>query len=156
MFRPLGYAHDGEVWQFATPTSVPKPLQKRTPPMWIAARDISSHEFAVANGCNVMVTPLMEGDEEVEDLARKFDTAVGNNPGVPRPDLMVLRHTHVHARMSPTDGGVRPRAFRSSTARLMPGSETNPRPRMVSSSPALQRSSPTARSLRQSPSIKRR
>ncbi|NKX52619.1 LLM class flavin-dependent oxidoreductase, partial [Arthrobacter deserti] len=65
------YAHDGEVWQFPTSTSVPKPVQKPAPPMWVAARDISSHEFAVANGCNVMVTPLMKGDEEVEDLARK-------------------------------------------------------------------------------------
>ncbi len=79
------YAHDGEVWQFPTSTSVPKPVQKPTPPMWIAARDISSHEFAVANGCNVMVTPLMKGDEEVEDLAHKFDTAVENNPGRPPP-----------------------------------------------------------------------
>lgn len=27
--------------------------------MWIAARDPASHDFAVAQGCNVMVTPLM-------------------------------------------------------------------------------------------------
>jgi len=43
-----------------------------------------------------MVTPLMKGDEEVVDLKNKFDTAVANHPEVPRPDLMVLRHTHVH------------------------------------------------------------
>lgn len=37
-------AVDGEVWEFPTSTSVPKPSQKPTPPMWIAARVISSHE----------------------------------------------------------------------------------------------------------------
>ena len=26
----------------------------------------------------------------------KFDTAVANHPEVPRPEIMVLRHTHVH------------------------------------------------------------
>lgn len=91
------YAHDGAIWKFPTSTSVPKPVQKPMPPMWIAARDPDSHNFAVANGCNVMVTPLMKGDEEVVDLKNKFENALANNPGVPRPQLMVLRHTHVHA-----------------------------------------------------------
>jgi alkanesulfonate monooxygenase SsuD/methylene tetrahydromethanopterin reductase-like flavin-dependent oxidoreductase (luciferase family) len=81
------YAHDGDIWKFPTSTSVPKPIQKPNPPMWIAARDPDSHNFAVANGCNVMVTPLMKGDEEV--------------PDVPRPQLMVLRHTHVHTSDDP-------------------------------------------------------
>jgi alkanesulfonate monooxygenase SsuD/methylene tetrahydromethanopterin reductase-like flavin-dependent oxidoreductase (luciferase family) len=69
--------------------------------MWIAARDPDSHDFAVKSGCNVMVTPLMKGDEEVVDLKHKFDTAVSNHPEVPRPELMVLRHTHVHAPEDP-------------------------------------------------------
>ncbi|WP_137885743.1 LLM class flavin-dependent oxidoreductase [Pseudomonas sp. 2FE] len=90
------YAHDGEVWQFPTSTSVPKPIQQPTPPMWIAARDPDSHNFAVKNGCNVMVTPLMKGDEEVVDLVNKFNGALANNPEVARPQLMVLRHTFVH------------------------------------------------------------
>ncbi|MEU3785431.1 LLM class flavin-dependent oxidoreductase [Streptomyces sp900129855] len=102
------YAHDGEIWRFPTSTSVPKPVQRPTPPMWIAARDPASHDFAVAQGCNVMVTPLMKGDEEVADLKRKFDTAVANHPEVPRPDLMVLRHTHVHSPDEPE--GWRPAA----------------------------------------------
>ena len=102
------YAHDGEIWQFPKSTSVPKPVQQPTPPMWVAARDPDSHDFAVREGCNVMVTPLMKGDDEVIDLKRKFDTAVANHPEVPRPDLMVLRHTHVH---SPDDpDGWRPAA----------------------------------------------
>lgn len=102
------YAHDGEVWQFPTSTSVPKPVQQPTPPMWIAARDPDSHDFAVRSGCNVMVTPLMKGDEEVEDLHRKFQTACDAHPDVPRPELMVLRHTHVHSAEDPD--GWRPAA----------------------------------------------
>jgi flavin-dependent trigonelline monooxygenase, oxygenase component len=99
------YAHDGEIWKFPTSTSVPKPIQQPMPPMWIAARDPASHDFAVKNGCNVMVTPLMKGDEEVADLTNKFETALANNPDVPRPELMVLRHTHVHPADEP-DGWV--------------------------------------------------
>jgi alkanesulfonate monooxygenase SsuD/methylene tetrahydromethanopterin reductase-like flavin-dependent oxidoreductase (luciferase family) len=95
------YAHDGEIWQFPTSTSVPKPVQQPSPPMWVAARDPSSHDFAVAEGCNVMVTPLMKGDEEVDDLMGKFETAVAAHPEVDRPRIMVLRHTHVHAAADP-------------------------------------------------------
>ncbi|CAG7613579.1 LLM class flavin-dependent oxidoreductase [Leucobacter soli] len=95
------YAHDGEVYQFPAATSVPKPVQKN-PPVWVAARSPESHDFAVANGCNVMVTPLMKGDEEVEDLVGKFETAIANHPEVEkRPDLMVLRHTYVHDESDP-------------------------------------------------------
>lgn len=103
------YAHDGTIWQFPTSTSVPKPVQQPTPPMWIAARDPASHDFAVAEGCNVMVTPLMKGDEEVVDLVGKFETAIANHPEVQRrPEIMVLRHTHVHATDEPD--GWRPAA----------------------------------------------
>jgi len=103
------YAHDGELWQFPTSTSVPKPIQQPTPPMWIAARDPDSHDFAVKSGCNVMVTPLMKGDEEVVDLKNKFETAIGNHPEITRrPELMVLRHTYVHAADDPE--GWRPAA----------------------------------------------
>ncbi|MFB9375953.1 LLM class flavin-dependent oxidoreductase [Kineococcus gynurae] len=102
------YAHDGKIWQFPTSTSVPKPVQQPDPPVWIAARDPESHKFAVANGCNVMVTPLMKGDEEVVALRDKFDAACAANPDVPRPQLMVLRHTHVHPADQPE--GWRPAA----------------------------------------------
>lgn len=95
------YAHDGQIWKFPTTTSVPKPIQQPHPPMWVAARSPESHEFAVENGCNVMVTPLMKGDEEVADLADKFDHACAKHPEVPRPDLMVLRHTYIHSEDQP-------------------------------------------------------
>ena len=75
------YAHDGEIWSFPTSTSVPKPIQQPMPPVWIAARDPDSHDFAVRNGCNVMVTPLMKGDEEVADLRTSSRRRWPTTPG---------------------------------------------------------------------------
>ena len=89
------YAHDGEYFKFPTTTSVPYPIQKDGPPIWIAARDPHTHNFAVATGCNVQVTPLALGDGEVEALMEKFNTAVSDNPQVPRPEVLLLMHTYV-------------------------------------------------------------
>jgi alkanesulfonate monooxygenase SsuD/methylene tetrahydromethanopterin reductase-like flavin-dependent oxidoreductase (luciferase family) len=89
------YAHEGEHWSFPASTSAPKPLQQPHPPLWIAARDPNSHDFAVANGCNVQVTPLALGDEEIESLMQKFNDACANHPELPRPKIMCLRHTYV-------------------------------------------------------------
>ncbi|KWF33359.1 LLM class flavin-dependent oxidoreductase [Burkholderia pseudomultivorans] len=89
------YAHDGEFWQFPSTTSSPLPLQQPHPPIWVAARDPNSHEFAVANGCNVQVTPLHLGDEEVEKLVGHFNAACAKFSHVPRPQIMLLRHTYV-------------------------------------------------------------
>ena len=89
------YAHDGETWSFPTTTSAPKPLQQPHPPIWIAARDPNSHDFAVANGCNVQVTPLALGDEEIDSLMQRFNDACANHPETTRPKIMVLRHTYV-------------------------------------------------------------
>jgi flavin-dependent trigonelline monooxygenase, oxygenase component len=89
------YAHDGPTWSFPATTSAPKPVQQPHPPLWIAARDPNSHDFAVANGCNVQVTPLALGDEEVASLMQRFNAACANHPETPRPKIMVLRHTYV-------------------------------------------------------------
>jgi len=89
------YEHNGERWQFPKTTSAPKPLQKPNPPIWVAARDPNSHDFAVAEGCNVQVTPLWMGDEEVESLMARFNEACVNHPQIPRPEIMLLRHTFV-------------------------------------------------------------
>ena len=89
------YEHEGDCWRFPATTSTPKPLQKPHPPLWIAARDPNSHSFAVANGCNVQVTPLWQGDEEVESLMERFETACAEHPERPRPKIMVLRHTYI-------------------------------------------------------------
>lgn len=89
------YEHHGEFWKFPKTTSSPIPVQQPHPPIWVAARDPNSHEFAVANGCNVQVTPLHLGDEEVVSLMDHFNAACERNPGRPRPQIMVLRHTYV-------------------------------------------------------------
>ena len=91
-------AHEGENWTFPATTSVPKPIRAGGPPIWIAARDPASHDFAVANGCDVCCTPLAKDDSEVEDLVAKFETACAAHPDVPRPRLMMLRHAYVAER----------------------------------------------------------
>jgi len=89
------YAHDGKHWKFPSTTSAPKPLQQPHPPIWVAARDPNSHEFAVSNGCNVQVTPLHMGDGEVEILAGRFKDAVAKNPQIEKPKVMLLMHGFV-------------------------------------------------------------
>lgn len=89
------YEHHGECYDFPEATSVPRPLQQPRPPLWIAARGQPTHEFALANGCNVMGTPLSKPDEEVEDLALKFDAACAAYPDTPRTRLMIARQTVV-------------------------------------------------------------
>lgn len=88
------YAHDGEFWTFPATTSAPKPLQEPIP-IWVAARDPNSHEFAVANGCHVQVTPLWNGDAEIETLMGRFNAACEKAPQVPRPKIMLLQHAYV-------------------------------------------------------------
>ena len=89
------YAHEGEYWQFPETTSSPMPVQNPHPPIWVAARDPNSHEFAVSQGCNVQVTPLHLGDEEVQSLMDRFNAACARFPDIARPKIMVLRHTYV-------------------------------------------------------------
>ncbi len=88
------YTHEGEFWRFPKTTASPKPIQDPVP-IWIAARDPTSHDFAVANGCNVQVTPLASGDAEVVSLMNRFETAVAAHPEVPRPRISLLQHTFV-------------------------------------------------------------
>jgi alkanesulfonate monooxygenase SsuD/methylene tetrahydromethanopterin reductase-like flavin-dependent oxidoreductase (luciferase family) len=89
------YEHQGDHWQFPKTTSAPLPVQQPHPPLWVAARDPNSHEFAVSQGCNVQVTPLHLGDEEVQSLMDRFNAACDKFPDQPRPKIMVLRHTYV-------------------------------------------------------------
>ncbi|MEX0305408.1 MAG: LLM class flavin-dependent oxidoreductase, partial [Leisingera sp.] len=89
------YAQEGEFHSFPKTTSSPKPVQQDGPPVWVAARDPNSHEFAVAQGCNVQVTPLWQGDGEIEELMGKFNAACEKHPEVPRPKIMLLQHTYV-------------------------------------------------------------
>ncbi|PTM96130.1 LLM class flavin-dependent oxidoreductase [Mycoplana dimorpha] len=90
------YAHSGEYWQFPTTTSVPKPLQSPEPPIWVAARDPGTFDWAVASGMNIMSTPLHAPHKEVEALMERFETTVARHPHVPRPKMMMLRRTSVY------------------------------------------------------------
>ncbi len=89
-------AHEGEFFQFPATTSVPQPLQQGGPPIWVAARDPNSHEFAVTNGFNVQVTPLWQGVEEIETLMGRFNAAC-DGTAKPKPKIMLLHHTYVAA-----------------------------------------------------------
>ena len=96
------YAHQGEFWSFPATTASPKPVQANLP-IWIAARDPNSHDFAVASGCNVQVTPLASGDGEVTSLMERFNGACANHPHIPRPRIMLLQHTFVSDSAEETD-----------------------------------------------------
>ena len=87
-------AHEGEFYSFPSTTSAPKPVQAGGPPIWIAARDPNSHEFAVNNAFNVQVTPLWQGFEEAETLMGRFNDACAKHDG-PRPKIMLLHHAYV-------------------------------------------------------------
>lgn len=89
------YAQDGQFHSFPATTSSPKPVQKDGPPIWIAARDPNSHEFAVSNGCHVQVTPLWQGEAEIIKLMDTFNAACAKFPDVPRPEIMLLNHTYI-------------------------------------------------------------
>lgn len=91
------YAQEGAFHSFPATTSSPKPVQPGGPPIWIAARDPNSHEFAVANGCHVQVTPLWQGDGEIAKLMDTFNAACAKFPGAPRPRIMLLNHTYIAA-----------------------------------------------------------
>ena len=98
-------AHDGKYFSFPASTSSPKPAQPGGPPIWIAARDPNSHEFAVQNGFNVQVTPLWQGDEEIETLMGRFNDACAGHDG-PRPKILLLHHTYVGTDVEDIDQAV--------------------------------------------------
>lgn len=87
-------AHEGEFYKFPSTSAQPKPVQENGPPIWLAARDPNSHEFAVNSGFNVQVTPLWQGDEEINSLMEKFNAACAKS-SVPRPKIMLLHHAYV-------------------------------------------------------------
>ena len=87
------HTQEGKHFNFPKTTSSPKPLTEDGPPIWVAARDINSHEFAISNGCNVQVTPLWQGLEEVEALIAKYNEACEKH--AKRTKIMILQHAFV-------------------------------------------------------------
>jgi alkanesulfonate monooxygenase SsuD/methylene tetrahydromethanopterin reductase-like flavin-dependent oxidoreductase (luciferase family) len=88
--------YEGERWQFPAATSVPKPLQKSGPPIWVAARDPGTFDWAVSQGYNIMATPLHAPHAEVENLMQRFEATVTRYPNQARPKMMMLRRTSVY------------------------------------------------------------
>jgi alkanesulfonate monooxygenase SsuD/methylene tetrahydromethanopterin reductase-like flavin-dependent oxidoreductase (luciferase family) len=88
------YAHDGERWTFPTSTSCPKPRQAE-PPIWVAARDPDTYDWAVANGCNIMCWPLMRPMSELAAYVGRMDDAVAKAGLSERPRMTAMRYTAV-------------------------------------------------------------
>ncbi|MGI9305319.1 MAG: LLM class flavin-dependent oxidoreductase [Gammaproteobacteria bacterium] len=97
------YVHDGEYWQFPAATSVPKPVQKPHPPIWVAARAPVTYDFAVRNGCNIMSWALTRPFSEVETYMERFETALKENPGARRPLFSTMRYVAVYDRPEQAD-----------------------------------------------------
>lgn len=87
-------AHDGELWRFPNATSVPKPLQRPHPPIWVAARDPATFAWAMNSGANIMATPLSRPHGEVAILGRRFAETLARIGGR-RPRFLMLRRTCV-------------------------------------------------------------
>ena len=107
------YAHEGRYWRFPLSTSVPKPKQQPEPPIWIAARDPGTYDWAIANGAHILSTPLSAPPAEMLSLGEKFRKAVADHPEVPRPRFMMQRRTCVYAKQ---DDWEAPSATAASTA----------------------------------------
>ena len=89
------FEHKGEFWSFPLATVCPKPVQQPHPPIWVAARDPNSFNWAVENGCNVMTWPLTRSFDELESYMHRFESALEKNPKVKRPLFMTMRHTGI-------------------------------------------------------------
>lgn len=89
------YTNEGEFYPFASTSSSPKPIQENGPPIWVAARDPNSHEFAIAHNCNVQVTPLWNGMDEIESLMEKFKAAKEKVNADTPSKIMLLQHGFV-------------------------------------------------------------
>lgn len=100
------YAHDGHYWRFPVTAAVPKPVQKQ-PPIWVAARDPGTFDWAVGVGANIMSTPLAMPAAEIKALGEKFEKAVADHPERPRPRFMMQRRTCVYANASDWEVPVR-------------------------------------------------
>lgn len=90
------YEHNGEFWSFPLSTSVPKPIQKPHPPIWVAARAPITYDFAVENECNIMSWPLTRPMSEAELYKSRLDEALIKFPSKPRPIFSMMRHTAVY------------------------------------------------------------
>ena len=97
------YEHDGEFWSFPAATACPKPLQQPHPPIWVAARDPGTYDWAVKNGYHIMSWALTRPFAEVEKYMAQFEKTLADNPGVARPRFMTMRHTAIYEKPGDSD-----------------------------------------------------
>ncbi len=100
------YEHNGEFWSFPVSTSVPKPLQKPHPPIWVAARSPITFDYAVKNDCNIMSWPLTRPFSEAELYKQQLDEALAGSPDARRPTFAMMRHTAVYADAAGRDAAI--------------------------------------------------
>jgi alkanesulfonate monooxygenase SsuD/methylene tetrahydromethanopterin reductase-like flavin-dependent oxidoreductase (luciferase family) len=72
-------------------------VQQPHPPIWVAARDPDTYDWAVANGCNIMCWPLMRPFAELQAYAGRMEEALAKSPGTPRPKMTAMRYSAVWA-----------------------------------------------------------
>jgi alkanesulfonate monooxygenase SsuD/methylene tetrahydromethanopterin reductase-like flavin-dependent oxidoreductase (luciferase family) len=101
------YEHNGEYWSFPTATSVPKPVQKPHPPLWIAARSPVTFDYAIANNCNIISWPLTRPFDEAELYKRQLDEAIAKAPGCKQQLFAMMRHTAIYENKSGHDSAIR-------------------------------------------------
>ena len=101
------YEHNGEYWSFPTATSVPKPVQKPHPPLWIAARSPVTFDYAIANNCNIISWPLTRPFDEAELYKRQLDEAIAKAPGCKQQLFGMMRHTALYENKAGHDSAIR-------------------------------------------------
>ncbi len=98
------FAYEGDLWSFPEATACPKPLQSPHPPVWVAARDPDTYDWAVANGCNIMCWPLTRPFSELVAYVGRLDSALAKcPPGTPRPRQAAMRYAAVVEREDDLD-----------------------------------------------------
>ena len=100
------YEHDGEFWTFPSSTSVPKPVQKPHPPIWVAARSPITFDYALKNNCHVMSWPLTRPFSEAELYKAQLDEAIAAHPDAARPTFAMMRHTAVYENQAGRDAAI--------------------------------------------------
>jgi alkanesulfonate monooxygenase SsuD/methylene tetrahydromethanopterin reductase-like flavin-dependent oxidoreductase (luciferase family) len=90
------YEHNGDYWQFPNATSVPKPLQKPHPPIWVAARSPITFDYAVKNDCNIMSWPLTRPIAEIELYKKQLDEAIASAGSKAKPTFAMMRHASIY------------------------------------------------------------
>ncbi len=100
------YEHNGEYWSFPTATSVPKPIQKPHPPIWVAARSPITFEWAVANNCNIISWPIARPMDEVELYKARVEESMKKHPDCKRPTFAIMRHAVLYENSAGRDAAI--------------------------------------------------